>query len=56
MTESEEKRPSIPHAVEQYEDCVGCHNLDGIDPFPAGKHEEHDPEKCQVCHKPRDET
>ena len=48
-----EKRPSIPHTLEGREDCLFCHNLDGIKPFPAN-HEGRNPDKCQSCHKPKE--
>ena len=44
-------RPQIPHSLERHEDCLLCHNLDGIKPFPAN-HEDRGVNKCQVCHKP----
>jgi nitrate/TMAO reductase-like tetraheme cytochrome c subunit len=50
---SEEKRPSIPHTLEGREDCLFCHSLDGIKPFPAN-HEGRNVEKCQSCHKPKE--
>jgi hypothetical protein len=44
-------RPEIPHPLERREDCLLCHSLDGIKPFPAN-HEDRGVDKCQVCHKP----
>jgi hypothetical protein len=49
--ETEEKRPRIPHTLDGRDDCLVCHNLDGIKPFPAD-HEGRELDKCQVCHKP----
>jgi len=51
--EDEERRPSIPHTLEGREDCLFCHNLDGIKPFPAN-HEDRTVDKCQACHKPKE--
>jgi hypothetical protein len=51
-TEAESGRPEIPHPVEGREDCLLCHSLDGIKPFPAN-HEDRSVEKCQNCHKPQ---
>jgi hypothetical protein len=51
--EDQPKRPLIPHTLEGYDDCLFCHNLDGITPFPADdKHTEAELDDCQVCHKP----
>ncbi|MCK6624823.1 MAG: NapC/NirT family cytochrome c [Anaerolineae bacterium] len=50
-TEDEEGRPKIPHTLEGREDCLLCHSLDSIKPFPAN-HENRSVEKCQNCHKP----
>jgi nitrate/TMAO reductase-like tetraheme cytochrome c subunit len=46
-------RPEILHPVEGREDCLLCHSLDGIKPFPAN-HEDRSVEKCQNCHKPKE--
>ena len=52
-TEDEPKRPLIPHAIEGYDDCLFCHNLDGITPFPdEDRHLGAELDDCQVCHKP----
>jgi formate-dependent nitrite reductase cytochrome c552 subunit len=49
-----EKRPKVPHSViEGWQDCLLCHNLEGIRPFPAN-HEGRKVEKCQNCHKPKE--
>lgn len=48
-----EPRPSIPHTLVGRDDCLFCHSLDGIKPFPAD-HETRAPDKCQVCHKPKE--
>lgn len=48
-----EGRPSIPHTLEGREDCLFCHSLNGIKPFPAN-HEDRSVEKCQNCHKPEE--
>jgi hypothetical protein len=49
-----EKRPRTPHAIEgEWQDCLLCHNLDGINPFPAN-HEDREVEKCLNCHKPEE--
>jgi nitrate/TMAO reductase-like tetraheme cytochrome c subunit len=57
-TEDEPTRPLIPHAVAgEYEDCLFCHNLEGIRPFTANRtHEAGDLDKCQVCHKQETES
>jgi nitrate/TMAO reductase-like tetraheme cytochrome c subunit len=43
--------PEIPHALEGRQDCVACHGLDGIQPFPAD-HAGRTSDTCQACHKP----
>jgi nitrate/TMAO reductase-like tetraheme cytochrome c subunit len=43
--------PAIPHSVEGREDCLACHGLDGIQPFPAD-HAGRTSATCQACHKP----
>ncbi len=49
-----EKRPKTPHSVEEgWQDCLLCHNLAGINPFPAN-HEDREVEKCLNCHKPEE--
>lgn len=48
-----ERRPSIPHTLEGREDCLFCHSLDGIKPFPEN-HEDRPVERCEGCHKPKD--
>jgi hypothetical protein len=48
-----EKRPSIPHTLEGRDDCLFCHRLHGIKPFPVN-HETRAPDKCQGCHKPKE--
>lgn len=37
------------HPVEEFEDCMVCHDLDGPVPFPPN-HQEFTVETCQVCH------
>lgn len=50
----DEKRPGTPHAVDEgWQDCLLCHNLDGVNPFPAN-HEDREVEKCLNCHKPEE--
>jgi hypothetical protein len=44
----------IPHSLEGRDDCLLCHNLDGVNPFPAD-HEGRTSETCQACHRPRAE-
>lgn len=51
--ETKERRPSIPHTLEGREDCLFCHSLDGIKPFPDN-HENRPVEKCEGCHKPKE--
>jgi nitrate/TMAO reductase-like tetraheme cytochrome c subunit len=41
----------IPHPLEGRDDCLVCHNLDGVKPFPAD-HEGRIPVMCQACHQP----
>jgi nitrate/TMAO reductase-like tetraheme cytochrome c subunit len=48
--EDKPKRPLIPHTLEGRADCLFCHSLDSIKPFPAN-HEGRDVEDCQKCHK-----
>jgi mono/diheme cytochrome c family protein len=43
--------PAIPHTLEGHQDCVACHGLDGIKPFPAD-HAGRTSDTCQACHKP----
>jgi hypothetical protein len=45
------ERLRISHPLEGREDCLFCHTLDGIIPFPA-THEGRDVEKCTNCHEP----
>jgi hypothetical protein len=45
---------AIPHPLEGREDCLLCHKLDGVKPFPAD-HEGRTSETCQACHKPQGE-
>ena len=47
----EEGRPGIPHTLAGRADCLACHSLEGIVPFPAN-HEGRALDKCQVCHEP----
>lgn len=55
LTEDKPKRPRIPHVVEGYDDCLFCHGLEGIKPFPADEtHAEAELEDCTVCHKPEE--
>jgi len=49
--DEDEKRPTIPHTLEGRDDCLQCHNLDKIRPFPAD-HEDRSLDDCQICHKP----
>ena len=51
--EDQPARPLIPHTLEGRDDCLFCHNLDSIKPFPAN-HEDRDVEDCQKCHKPQE--
>jgi nitrate/TMAO reductase-like tetraheme cytochrome c subunit len=44
--------PSIPHTLDGRDDCLLCHNLDGVKPFPAD-HEGRTSDMCQACHKPQ---
>jgi hypothetical protein len=53
QSEERERYPSIRHTLEGREDCLFCHNLDGIDPFPEN-HEDRPVERCEGCHKPAD--
>ncbi|MCG3208796.1 MAG: hypothetical protein FOGNACKC_02408 [Anaerolineae bacterium] len=51
--EAQEGRPPIPHTIEGREDCLACHGLDSIKPFPEN-HKSRPVEKCQNCHKPQE--
>jgi nitrate/TMAO reductase-like tetraheme cytochrome c subunit len=48
--EKDEGPPSIPHTLEGRDDCLLCHNLDGVKPFPAD-HERRTPVMCPACHQ-----
>ncbi len=48
--EKDEGPPSIPHTLEGRDDCLPCHNLDGVKPFPAD-HERRTPVMCPACHQ-----
>jgi hypothetical protein len=53
--ENKPKRPPIPHTFEGWEDCLVCHQAEGIKPFPADdRHAESDLEDCTKCHKPKE--
>jgi nitrate/TMAO reductase-like tetraheme cytochrome c subunit len=53
--EDKPERPLIPHSLEGYDDCLACHNLDGIKPFPPDEdHLEFEADDCTICHKPED--
>lgn len=47
--------PEIPHELEGRDDCLLCHKLDGVKPFPAD-HEGRTSETCQACHRPQVES
>jgi nitrate/TMAO reductase-like tetraheme cytochrome c subunit len=55
-TEEKPKRPRIPHSLaDEWEDCLSCHSLESIVPFPADdRHEKAELDDCQVCHKPEE--
>jgi nitrate/TMAO reductase-like tetraheme cytochrome c subunit len=42
---------SIPHELEGRDDCLLCHDLGGVKPFPDD-HEGRTSDMCQACHKP----
>lgn len=42
--------PPIPHSLEGLSDCLMCHNLEGIRPFPED-HGGRTNETCLACHK-----
>ncbi len=44
---------SIPHPLEERDDCLLCHALDSVKPFPAD-HEGRTVDMCQLCHKPEE--
>jgi hypothetical protein len=46
--------PLIAHALEGRDDCLLCHGLDGVKPYPDD-HEGRSLDTCQACHKPQDE-
>ncbi len=48
---------SIPHAIEDKKDCISCHGLTGVKPYPNShaKREEKN-EDCVKCHKLNIET
>jgi hypothetical protein len=49
--EAEEEAPApIPHTLEGREDCLACHDLEGMVPFPED-HEERKVSTCQACHQ-----
>jgi hypothetical protein len=53
--EDRPERPLIPHSLEGYDDCLFCHSLDGIKPFPPDEdHLEFEADDCTICHKPED--
>ncbi|MFH1032538.1 MAG: hypothetical protein V1767_08270 [Chloroflexota bacterium] len=41
----------IPHTIVGRSDCLSCHNLGGIKPFPAN-HAGRTNAQCTICHKP----
>ncbi len=43
--------PSVPHPIEGREDCLACHDLDQVAPFPED-HEGRPVETCTGCHEP----
>lgn len=53
--EDQPERPRIPHPVAEYEECLFCHNLGGIKPYPPDEdHLDFDEDDCTICHKPED--
>ena len=47
-----EKAPRIPHEVsKEMEDCMECHSIDGIKPFPKD-HSGRTVKMCKTCHVP----
>jgi len=53
--DSEDDGPlPVLHPLDGRDDCLLCHNLDGVKPFPAN-HEGRTSVMCLACHKPGDE-
>jgi hypothetical protein len=48
--EEAEGPPLISHTLEGRDDCLLCHGLDGVKPFPAD-HERRTPVMCPACHQ-----
>ncbi len=44
----------VRHSLEGRDDCLLCHNLDGVKPFPAD-HERRTSVMCLACHQPEGE-
>ena len=42
--------PSIPHSLDGRDNCLLCHDIGGLKPFPAD-HEGRTTDLCRVCHK-----
>lgn len=53
-TETKDKYPRIPHTLDKRDDCLMCHSLDGIKPFPEEDHTDREVDTCQLCHKPQE--
>jgi hypothetical protein len=45
-----EEIPPVPHPLEGREDCLACHDTDGIEPFP-GDHVGRTNDMCTMCHE-----
>jgi hypothetical protein len=43
--------PAIPHSLDGRENCLACHDIGGMRPFPDD-HVGRDNESCTVCHQP----
>ena len=44
--------PAIPHTLVGRDNCLLCHDIGGLRPFPAN-HKGRTIDMCQACHKPR---
>jgi pyruvate/2-oxoglutarate dehydrogenase complex dihydrolipoamide acyltransferase (E2) component len=45
-----EEIPPVPHPVDGREDCLACHDTDGIEPFPED-HAGRTSDTCTMCHE-----
>ncbi len=45
--------PPVPHVVEGQQDCLACHGLGAIVPYPSD-HDGRENESCTLCHQPQE--